>query len=66
MIYTIYVYKVLYECCHYYDAPTCLIISAEKDNCWTRSYDKKNHADIDATIVINHMMLQAMDIGIDS
>ncbi len=56
----------LKECCNSYGAPTCLIISAEMDNGWTRNYDEKNHAEIDTTIVTDHMMLQAMDVGIDS
>ncbi len=47
--------------------PACaLIVCADYREAWVRKYDGKNHADIDASIVTDHMMLQATELGVDS
>ena len=55
----------LKECTKYtFDAPLCFAICVDKALAYTRGYDGKNSADIDASIVTTHMMLQASDIGL--
>lgn len=49
-----------------FGAPTALVVCADTDAVWTRSYDKKKVGDIDASIVTTHMMLQATELGIGS
>lgn len=47
-----------------FGAPVVLIVCADKDKAWTRPADGKNIADIDASIVTDHMMLQATELGL--
>lgn len=49
-----------------YGAPTVMIICSDREATWTRSYDGKKLTDIDASIVTDHMMMEAADLGIDS
>jgi nitroreductase len=49
-----------------FDAPLALIVCAERDAVWVRSFDGKNTAEIDASIVADHMMLQATELGLGS
>ena len=46
------------------EAPYVLCVVAEKDKAWTRPWDMKNIADIDATIVMDHIILAATDVGL--
>lgn len=46
------------------EAPYVLCVVALKDKAWTRPWDGKNIADIDATIVMDHMILAAQDVGL--
>ena len=41
-----------------------LCVVALKDKAWTRPWDAKNIADIDATIVMDHIILAATDVGL--
>ncbi len=41
-----------------------LLICADKNEAWKRSYDGKSHTDIDGSIVATHMMLQAAELGL--
>ena len=54
------------EAANIYGAPLALIICADKKAAWERPFDGKNTADIDASIVTDHMMLAAADLGLDS
>lgn len=55
----------LNECTKYgFDAPLCFIICYDSKEAYVRRYDGKNSAEIDASIVTTHMMLQAEDIGL--
>lgn len=55
----------LKECTRFdFDAPLCFVVCADKEKAWTRKYDGKNSADIDTSIVITHMMLQAQELGL--
>jgi len=49
-----------------FKAPLAIIVCADHGASWKRSYDRKDIADIDASIVTDHMMLQATDLGLGS
>ncbi|MDE5570004.1 MAG: nitroreductase family protein [Ruminococcus sp.] len=49
-----------------YNAPLALIVCADKKSAWTRPFDGKQTIDIDASIVTDHMMLQATELGLGS
>ncbi|MDA3928037.1 MAG: nitroreductase family protein [Prolixibacteraceae bacterium] len=44
--------------------PVVIVVVGMHDMAWKRTVDGKDHTDIDAAIVIDHMMLQAADLGI--
>ena len=46
------------------EAPYVLCVVAIMDKAWTRPWDGRNIADIDATIVMDHMILAAQDVGL--
>ena len=46
------------------EAPLVLAVVGIKNKAWTRPWDQKNIADIDATIVMDHMILAAADVGL--
>ena len=45
-------------------APYVLCVVAIRDQAWIRPWDKKNIADMDATIVMDHIILAATDVGL--
>lgn len=47
-----------------FNAPLALLVCSHTEEAWTRPYDGKNLADIDATIVTDHMMHQATELGL--
>jgi nitroreductase len=47
-----------------YGAPLAIIVCADHSVTWKRSYDRKDIADIDASIVTDHMMLEATELGL--
>lgn len=49
-----------------YGAPLALIVCADHSKAWKRPLDGKDMVDIDATIITDHMMLQATDLGLGS
>lgn len=49
-----------------YGAPVVVIVCGDKDAAWKRPYDGKNILDIDVSIVTDHMMLQATELGLGS
>ena len=49
-----------------YSAPLALIVCADHSFSWKRPIDGKDMADIDASIVATHMMLEAADLGLGS
>lgn len=49
---------------YHFNAPMVLLICANKDEAWKRTYDGKVHTDIDGSIVATHMMLQATELGL--
>lgn len=56
----------LARCTRDFDAPLAILVCADKSEVWTRKYDGKQIADIDATIITDHMMLQAASLGLDT
>jgi nitroreductase len=49
-----------------FHAPLVILVCADHKASWKRSYDRKDIADIDASIVTTHMMLQATELGLGS
>ena len=49
-----------------YDAPLVLVVCYDECEVWTRPLDQKKVGDIDATIVTDHMMMEAADLGLGS
>lgn len=48
-------------------APVCIAISMQHDMVWKRNaFDNKDHADVDASIAIEHIVLAAQEQGIGS
>lgn len=49
-----------------YGAPLAVIVCADHGKAWVRPFDEKQTADIDASILTDHMMLQATELGLGS
>lgn len=47
-----------------YGAPCAIIVCSDSEKIWTRPFDGKKLTDIDASIVTDHMMLQATELGL--
>lgn len=45
-------------------APAILVVSALKDEAWTRPADNKCHSDVDAAIITEHICLAAAEQGL--
>ncbi|HYX08984.1 MAG TPA: nitroreductase family protein [Bacteroidales bacterium] len=46
------------------DAPIVIVACADHEKSWKRASDGKDHADIDVAIAVDHMTLQATDLGL--
>lgn len=49
-----------------YSAPMAIVVAIKKDGSWVRPYDSKSLIDIDASIITDHMMLEASSLGLGS
>lgn len=47
-----------------YHAPLAIIVCADHSKAWVRPFDQKQSGDIDASILTDHMMLQATELGL--
>lgn len=47
-----------------YGAPLAVIVCADHDRAWVRPFDQKQTGDIDASILTDHMMLAATELGL--
>ncbi len=56
--------RKLKKAANLFGAPLAIIVCGNHDAAWKRSYDQKDITDIDASIVTDHMMLQATDLGL--
>ena len=54
----------IYSAHWFVEAPYVLCVVALTDKAWVRPWDGKNISDIDATIVMDHMILAATDVGL--
>lgn len=46
-----------------FGAPVAFVVGSKADDAWVRPFDKKNFADVDASIAATHMMLAIEDLG---
>lgn len=58
--------KKLAKAANTFQAPVVLVVCADHSQAWKRSYDGKQSTDIDASIVTDHMMLEATELGLGS
>ena len=58
--------NLLKDATNFYEAPLIFIICSDHTNEWKRPFDGKSLLDIDASIVTDHMMLEAADLGLGS
>lgn len=49
-----------------YGAPLAIIVCSDTKVTWTRPFDGKKLTDIDASIITDHMMMEATDLGLGS
>lgn len=49
-----------------FGAQTFAVIGSQKEDAWVRPFDNRNFADVDASIVATHMMLEISDLGLAS
>lgn len=49
-----------------YQAPAAIVVCANKTKAWKRPFDGKITTDIDASILTDHMMLEATELGLGS
>ncbi len=49
-----------------YGAPLAIIVCADRNKAWVRPFDKKQTTDIDASILTDHMMIEATELGLGS
>jgi nitroreductase len=47
-----------------YEAPLAVIVCADHDAAWKRPFDGKGMVDIDASIVTDHLMMEATELGL--
>ena len=47
-----------------FGAPVAFAVGSKADDAWVRPSDKKNFADVDASIAATHMMLAIEDLGL--
>lgn len=56
----------LAKCANIYNAPLAILVCSDTKVAWTRPFDGKQLTDIDASIVTDHMMMQATQLGLGS
>lgn len=59
--------KKVHTCYHrewFATAPACIIALGKHAEAWTRPVDDKDHTDIDLSIAIDHLTLQATELGL--
>lgn len=49
-----------------YGAPLAIIVCADHSKAWVRPFDRKQTTDIDASILTDHMMIEATELGLGS
>jgi nitroreductase len=56
--------KKIKKAANTFDAPLVIIICGNKKTAFVRHFDKKNILDIDVSIVTDHMMMEATELGL--
>lgn len=59
-------FNKLKKAANVYNAPLAIIVCEDHNISWKRPHDGKDIADIDVSIVTDHMMLQAQALGLGS
>lgn len=54
------------EAANIYGAPVAIVVCADHSRAWTRPFDGMVTTDIDASILTDHMMLMAEELGLGS
>lgn len=49
-----------------FGAPCAIIVCGDREQVWVRNYDGHNTIEVDTTIVTDHMMLAAEDLGLNT
>ncbi|VWM01010.1 Nitroreductase family protein [Collinsella intestinalis] len=49
-----------------FGAPVVLMVCEKVDTAWVRKYDQMGSGDIDTSIVVDQMMMQAEDLGLST
>lgn len=49
-----------------FHAPLAVIVCSDHDKAWVRPFDQKHTCDIDASILTDHMMMEATELGLGS
>ncbi len=53
------------KCTRYtFDAPLLFVMCVDRSKAWTRKYDSINSAEVDSSIAMTQMMLQATELGL--
>jgi len=50
----------------FHDAPSVLVLTGSREDAWVRSYDGYNSLEIDAAIMMDHMILAAESEGVST
>lgn len=58
--------KKISKAANTFNAPLAIIVCVDRNKAWVRPFDKKQTGDIDASILTDHMMLQATELGLGS
>lgn len=56
--------KEVYDRDWFQKAPQVIVICGNHEESWKRSYDEKDHCDIDIAIAIDHMTIRATELGL--
>ncbi|MHB9293401.1 hypothetical protein Holit_02523 [Hollandina sp. SP2] len=49
-----------------FDAPLVILVCGNRDTAWKNSYDAFQSTEVDASILTDHMMMEATDLGLDT
>ena len=58
--------KKIGKAANIFGAPLAIIVCSDHTKAWTRPFDQKKTTDIDATILTDHMMMEAAELGLGS
>ncbi len=56
--------KKIDKAANIYGAPLAIIVCSDRSKAWTRPFDNMKTTDIDASILTDHMMLEATELGL--